>query len=228
MSVEVCHYRLSLRGKPVGSHTLSTGFRGRTALLGAKLTVQDRLLNGTVTQESKVHREQFFSFSFQEKTVTPNDSRSFIVEFDVDDGLVKATRGGSDSAAVPYLEPLEDPLGLLYHVRNLGALETPLRVPLLGKTVLVDRLGETTLDTVAGEKAAYAYVLRPGNSYLYVATEPPHPILLMSQPFEGYPLDASLVRIDADEPAQAEAPKRRRGSRRRRRKSDPGKANREK
>ncbi|CAN5847256.1 hypothetical protein BH24DEI2_BH24DEI2_18780 [soil metagenome] len=218
MSTEVCHYRLSLRGKPVGSHTLSTSFRGRTALLGAKLMVQDRLLNGTVTQESKVHRDQFFSFSFQEKTVTGSDSRSFTVEFDWDDGLVKATRGGGDSAAVPYVEALEDPLGLLYHIRNLGAADTSLRVPLLGKTVLVDRLGETTLEMVAGEQAAYAYVLKPGNSYLYVATEPPHPILMMSQPFEGYHLDAQLVRIDEDEPAPTEAPKRRRSSRRRRRK----------
>ncbi len=223
MSTEVCHYRLSLRGKPVGSHTLSTGFRGRTALLGAHLTVQDRLLNGTVTQESKVHRDQYFSFSFQEKTVGPADSRSFSVVFDLEEGLVRATRGGGDSAAVPYLEPLEDPLGLLYHVRNLGAnpLGTdaaPLRVPLLGKTVLVDRLGETTLDTVMGEKTAYVYVLKPGNNYLYVATEPPHPILTMSQPFEGYFLDAQLVRVDEDQPAPAAAPKRRRGSRRRRRK----------
>lgn len=219
MSVEVCHYRLSLRGKPVGNHMLSTSFRGRTALLGAKLMVQDRLLNATVTQESKVHREQFFSFSFQEKTVSSVDSRTFTVVFDLEEGLVRATRGANDSAAIPYLEPLEDPLGLLYHVRNLGPDDTSLRVPLLGKTVLVERLGQTAVDTVLGEKPAYAYLLQPGGSYLYVATEPPHPILMMSQRFDGQLLDAQLVRVDENEAIQAEPSKRRRSSRRRRRKT---------
>ena len=218
MSVEVCHYRLSLRGKPVGSHTLSTGFRGRTALLGAKLLVQDRLLNGTVTQESKVHREQFFSFSYQEKTVGSSDSRTFSVVFDLEEGLVKATKGSNDSAAVPYLEALEDPLGLLYHVRHLSADDVSLRVPMLGKAVLVERLGETTLETALGDAAAYAYLLQPGGSYVYVATQAPHPILMMSQRFDGQILDAHLVRIDEEEPTRAEPQKRRRNSRRRRRK----------
>lgn len=219
MSVEVCHYRLSLRGKPIGSHTLSTSFRGRTALLGAKLMVQDRLLNGTVTQESKVHRDQFFSFSYQEKTVSANDSRGFTVVFDLEEGLVKATKGANDSAAMPYLEALEDPLGLLYHVRHLDPGSAPLRVPMLGKAVVVERLGETVLDTALGETAAHAYLLQPGGGYLYVATAAPHPILMMSQRFDGQLLDAHLVRIDDNEPVEAQPTKRRRGSRRRRRKN---------
>ena len=170
--------------------------------------------NATLTQQSKVHRQQFFSFSFQE-TISSPESRSFKVHFDIEEGLVKASRGSKDSASAPYLQAYEDPLGLLYHLRHLGD-ETHLRVPMLGKDVTVERVAETDLDTVLGKRLARVYRLHPGGSYVYVDAEAPHPILMMSQRFDGQLLDALLVRI-SDEPEKRREPNRRRRSRRRKR-----------
>jgi hypothetical protein len=221
MPTEVCHYRLSLRGKPVGSHVLSTAFRGRTAFLEGRLQVQGSLGNAAITQRSKVHRQQFFSFSFEEETNAPGDRRQFQVTFDIEAGLVRASKG-SDEASVPYVTSLEDPLGLLYHLRHLAPEDgETLRVPMLGKDVTVERVGRTTLDTALGEQEAQAFALHPGGSYVYVATQAPHPILMMSQRVGGQVLEAHLVRIDeeAESPPQDtdDAREARRGGRRRRR-----------
>lgn len=220
MSVEVCHYRLALRGKPVGSHLLSTQLRGRTALLEARMTLQGSLGNATVIQRSKVHRQQFFSFSFEEETIASNDRRSFNVNFDIEAGLVQASKGTGDQASMPYVTSYEDPLGLLYHLRQLGPQEQ-LRAPMLGKSVLVERVGLTKLETVFGDREAQAYSLQPGGSYVYVDQEEPRLILMMSQRLEGQLLEAFLVRVDEeDEPPPVKEERRpRRSSRRRRRRS---------
>ena len=213
MPVETCHYRLTLRGRPAGTHTLSTSFRGRTAILDASLKLQGPMPQTSLRQQSKVHRQQFFSFSYQETQTSP-DSRTYSVHFDIEEGLVKASRG-RDSAAVPYLQAYEDPLGLLYHLRHLED-ETTLRVPMLGKGVVVERIGETDLDTVLGERTARVYQLRPGGSYVYVDAEPPHSILMMTQLFAEQRLDALLVRIDENAPLPKEKPPRRKRRRRKR------------
>ena len=217
MSVEVCHYRLSLRGKPVGSHILATQHRGRTTVLDAKLTLQGQgsLRSATVTQQSKVHRQQFFSFSFQEKSVEGSDTRTFEVLFDIEAGQVVAKRN-REEATVPYIQAFEDPLGLLHHVRSLAPEETTLRVPMLGKNVVVERVGETTLETALGERTAYAYALQPGGSYVYVDAQTPNLILMLRQRFDGQLLDAQLVRVDEEAEAPREPSSRRKRRRRRR------------
>ena len=217
MQVETCHYRLSLRGKPVGTHTLSTSFRGRTAILDAKMMLQAQgaLRNTTIAQQSKAHRQQFFSFSFQE-TISVPESRTFKVHFDIEEGLVKAERGGNDKAFIPYIESYEDPLSLLYHLRHLNS-EDYLRVPMLGKEVVVERLGEKVLETALGEHAAHVYRLRPGGSYVYVSVDAPHPILMMTQRFDNQLLDAHIVRIDENARAPQEPNRRRKRRRKRRR-----------
>ena len=220
MPVEVCHYRLSVRGKPVGSHTLSTDHRGRTTVLDAKLMLQGgSLRSATVTQQSKVHRQQFFSFSFQEKNVEGSDTRTFEVTFDLEAGQVVAKRN-RDEATVPYIQAFEDPLGLLHHIRSLGPEETTLRVPLLGKDVVVERVGETAVETVLGERSAYAYTLQPGGSYVYVDTQAPNLILMMRQRFDGQLLDAHLVRVDEEAEAPREPSSRRKRRRRRRKRKN--------
>jgi len=217
MQVETCHYRLSFRGKPVGTHTLSTGFKGRTAILDAKMMLQSRgaLRNTTISQQSKAHRQQFFSFSFQE-TVSVPESRTFKVHFDIEEGLVKAERGNKDKAFIPYIESYEDPLSLLYHLRHLEG-EEHLRVPMLGKEVTVARLGEKTLETALGERVAHVYELQPGGSYVYVGVDAPKPILMMTQRFDNQLLDAHIVRIDENARAPQEPTRRRKRRRRRRR-----------
>ena len=75
---------------------------------------------------------------------------------------------------------------------------------MLGKDVVVDRIGTSSIETTLGTRQAYEYQLYPGGSYLYVDTQPPHPILMLSQRIEGQVLDALLIRMDeeADQPQQ--------------------------
>ena len=198
---------------------LTTHHRGRTTILDAKLTLQGQgpLRSATVTQQSKVHRQQFFSFSFQEKSVEGSDTRTFEVLFDIEAGQVVASRN-RDKATVPYVQAFEDPLGLLHHIRNLGLEETTVRVPMLGKDVVVERVGETALETALGKRTAYAYALQPGGSYVYVDTQTPNLILMMRQRFDGQLLDAQLVRVDEETEAPSESGSRRKRRRRRRKK----------
>lgn len=223
MAVELCHYRLALRGKPVGSQFLSVEERGAAALLDAHLALQGSLGNADVRQRSKTHRQQFFSFAFEEETRSSSGRQSFSVTFDAEAGLVRASRGGGDQAAVPYVQAFEDPLGLLYHLRQLGPEAARLRVPMLGKEVLVERLGDTELETALGPRRAYAYLLQPGGSYVYVDQQAPHLILQLAQRLEGQLLEAFLVRVDEEaarpQPEEKEnrRPRRRRSGRQRRR-----------
>jgi hypothetical protein len=199
MPVEVCSYRLTMRGKPVGTHVLRTHETGRTVNLEAKMMLQGGLGQHTVTQTSVLHRQALFSLRFQEDLASTNERRTFKVEFDRESGLVRASRGTSDTAETPYTRPFQDPLGLLYQIRQLREDADTLRVPMLGKDVVVERLGEIHVETVLGEHKAWVYTLHPGGSYLYVDTQPPHAILKLTQRLEGQLLDVLLVKIDEEE-----------------------------
>lgn len=220
MSTEVCHYRLLVRGKPVGNHVISTAFRGRTTLLEATMVLQGRLGASTVRQVSKIHRQQFFSFSFLEETSEGTSQRSYAIDFDINDGLVKASKG-NDSASIPYILPYEDPLGLLHHLRHLPEDTTSLNVPMLGKDVTIERLNVVPVETSYGQQEAVMYQLHPGKCYVYVDCKPPHAILMMSQRIDGQMVDAVLTRRDEQATPVTQTNergrKRRRSSRNRRR-----------
>lgn len=228
MPVEVCSYRLSVRGKPVGTHVLRTHETGRVVNLEAKMMLQGSLGQHTVTQTSVLHRQALFSLRFQEELASTNEKRNYKVEFDRDSGLVKASRGANDTAEVPYMRAYQDPLGLLYQIRRLGEETEALRVPMLGKDVVVERRGEMNVDTVLGERKAWVYSLHPGGSYLYVDTAAPHTILKLTQRLEGQLLDVLLVKIDEEEgmPERDEGDKKRsrKRSRGRRRRGRRGKS----
>jgi hypothetical protein len=195
---EVCNYRLNLRGKPIGSHILSTSQRGRLNFLEAKFTLQGQLGNVVITQRSKSHRVNFHSLSFQEDTAGKGENRSFNVTFDLESGLIKAHKSGNDVATMPYIRPYLDPLGLLYAIRQLAPEQERWRVPMVGKDVVVDRMRTTSLETVLGPRQAYEYQLHPGGSFVYVDVQEPHLILMLSQRIDGQLLDAVLARVDQE------------------------------
>jgi hypothetical protein len=197
MPTEVCSYRLSVRGKPIGSHVLSTSQRGRLTFLEAKFMLQGPMGNVTVLQRSKSHRFNFHSLSFQEETGGRGDARQFNVQFDLETGLVRANKSG-DIAEIPYTRPYVDPLGLLYRIRQLRVEEERVRAPMLGKDVVVERIRTLELDTTLGKREAYEYQLHPGGSYVYVDTSEPHLILMLSQRVDGQLMDATLVRVDEE------------------------------
>lgn len=214
MATEVCLYRLLLRDKPVGHYQIATSFKGRTALLEASMTLSGRLGHSSVRQLSKSHRQQFFSFSYYEESGEGKTQRSYRVEFDIVDGLVKASKG-ADSASVPYTRPYEDPLGLLYHLRQLPPESGPLTVPMLGHDVIVEPLGTVTLETAEGERSARMYQLLPGKSYVYVDVEPPHVILRLTQRVDGQLLEAQLSRRETQADGAERRGRRRRARNRR-------------
>jgi hypothetical protein len=221
MAVEVCSYRISLRGAPVGTHVLRTEHRGQTTHLEGRLMLQGSLGQLTTTQVSRVHRRHKLSLGFHESTERRGENRVYDVLFDADQGLVRASRGSGDEAAVPYIRPYRDPLGLLYELRNLEPCSDPTRIPMLGKDVTVLHLGSTELETALGRRSAHAYRLHPGNAYVYVEVEEPHAILQMSQRIEGQLLDVLLVKVgqeDAMPVREAERPRQGKRRRRRRRK----------
>lgn len=197
MPTEICSYRLSLRGKPIGSYVMSTSLRGRLVFLESKLVLQGSMGNVSVTQRSKAHRFDFYSLSFHEETQTRGETRQFAVQFDSETGLVRANKSG-DVADMPYTRPFLDPLALLYRVRHLG--ETPqLRVPMIGKDVVLERTQTTELSTSAfGKRQAHEYHLYPGGSYVYVDAAAPHHLLMLSQKVDGQLIDATLVRVDEE------------------------------
>ncbi len=214
MPTEICHYRLSLRGKPVGSQSLSTRIQGRVAQLESKLTLQGSLGNSTVVQRSRVHQQWFYSYAYSEETQEKGSKRNFQVSFDPEDGLVKAQKGSKDKASIPRILPYVDPLGLLHRLRfqqQAGG-----RIPMLGKTVVIEQLADSELDTSLGKRLARVYQLRPGGSLVYVDSEAPHAILLMNQRLDGQVLDAILTRIDTEEDKVLATPSRKRNSRKRR------------
>jgi hypothetical protein len=217
MPTEICSYRLSLRGKPLGSFVTSTSLRGRLAFLEAKLLLQGSMGNVTVTQRSKCHRFDFYSLSFFEETQSRNETRQFSMQFDAETGLVRANKSG-DIAEIPHTRPFLDPLSLLYRLRQLGPEAAQTRVPMIGKDVIVERVQTSELTTALGKKEAYEYQLHPGGSYAYVEVAEPHHILMLSQRVDGQLMDATLVRVDeeADAPQRDDRRSRRQQSRRRR------------
>lgn len=195
--VEVLSYRLSHRGKPVGSQTIKTADLGRLAQLEGRSQFQGSLGTMTVVQRSRC-QAQGVSLRFSEETQERNENRKFNVTFDSREGLVTAVKGAKDSAAVPYLLPYRDPLSLLHELRGLGEPEVPYRVPMLGKEVTVQFAGEVELDTALGRKRARAYLLHPGQSVVYVDVEPPHTILKLTQKLAEGHLDALLVKVGSE------------------------------
>ena len=212
MSVEVLSYRLALHGKPVGSLVLRTLQRGRVVTLESRLALQGQGLSGGVTQTSRLRLgergEPPRSLYFFEETTDRGETRRFELHFDADTGLVKATRGANsaagDTAQTPYLQPYLDPLSLLYRVRRLtestANLTAPIRVPMLGKEVVVERLGDVKLETASDEREAEVFSLRPGSAFIYVDKAPPHHLLRLTQPLEDAHLNAFLVRADEETP----------------------------
>lgn len=192
--VEVLSFRLSHRGKPVGNQTLKTAALGRQAQLEGRMQFQGAFGVGAVVQRSRC-QAQGVSLRFLEETQERNDSRRFDVTFDSKQGLVIASKGPKDRARQPYILPYRDPLSLLHEIRQLGALQAPYRVPMLGKEVTVQYGGELELETALGMRRARAYVLHPGQSVVYVDVQAPHTILKLTQRLADGLLDAQLVRV---------------------------------
>ena len=222
MAVESHSYRLTLRGKPVGTHVLKSESRGDVAHLEGKLLLQGSLGAGTILQMSRCHRHAFVSQSFREITDIRNESRTFEVEFRTAQGLVVASRG-SDRAEIPYLRPYRDPLSMLHQIRFLPPRTELERIPMIGKDVQARLVDEVELDTIYGPRTARAYVLHPGRSYVYVDVQPPHVILKLTQRLDEHLVDAVLVRTAQEaemtawkEPTQKRSKRRRRNRRRRR------------
>jgi hypothetical protein len=217
MPTEICSYRLSLRGKPIGSYVISTSVRGRLVFLEAKLVLQGSMGNVSVTQRSKSHRFDFYSLSFQEETVMRGETRQFSMQFDSETGLVRANKSG-DVADMPYTRPFLDPLALLHRIRYLEAETTQARVPMIGKDVVVERIQTSELTTALGKRQAHEYQLHPGGSYVYVDAAEPHHLLMLNQRVDGQLIDALLVRVDeeADTPQKEDRRNRRQQGRRRR------------
>jgi hypothetical protein len=205
----------------VGSHILSTELQGRLALLESKLMLQGPLGNSTVMQRSKVHRQRFFSLLFSEETQELGSKRMFQVLFDTDKGLVIASKSPNDRTEMPLTLPYLDPLSLLYRLRFFSPEEDLLRLPLLGKTITVERVTETELDTALGKRPVWVYQLYPGGSLVYVDRDEPHAILMMSQRFDAQILDAQLISIEEASRFDNRQPKQNRSRPRRRYRGKP-------
>lgn len=235
MPIEGFTYRLHHRGRPAGRLILRTGERGRIALVEARLQLQGSLGNTTWTQTSRCHAQRHHSLRWHEESEGRGDARSFEVRFDPDAGLVIATRGRQDQASMPYLRPYRDPLSLLRELRAWTAQDVggrsqrvlPVRVPLLGKDVVVVRASDVEVDVAGSRKRGRAYTLHPGGSVVVVDLAAPHAILRLVQRLPEAALEASLVDV-SDEPTMAgwdepiEVPSKRSGGRRRGRRRKRG------
>lgn len=226
MATEVCNYRLSLHGKPVGSHLLRTQKGQQQVKLEARLMLQGSLGQQTITQTSRLQAPDLHSLHFRETLQDRRETRTFEVNFDSESGLVTAKRGSSDQAQIPYDRAYQDPLGLLYQLRHSQAQQ--LRVPMLGKDVIAERLGDVTLETALGERSAFVFALYPGGNYVYIDSASPHTILQLTQRVDGSLLEAFLVGVSQEEGAfwsdeGHDKGKGKRRSRRRRRRKRRGK-----
>lgn len=223
MAVEVCSYRLSLRSKPVGTYVLKTFVQGNTVHLESKMMLQGQLGQHTITQTSRAHNRNFYSFNFSEDAVSRSDKRKFDVQFDTRNGIVKASRGNNDRAEVPYIQAYRDPLSMLHELRYTPPSDdnSSLFIPMLGKDVTAQRLGETKLESFLGEHDSLAFLLHPGGSYVYVDKRAPHRIVRMVQRFDGQTLDVLLMKLDSEPipDMKARTPSRPRRRKRRRRRS---------
>ena len=230
MTVETLSYALSLGAKAVGSQVIKTTVTPRVTTLECRALFQGALGSHSVDQSSQLSTGSGESLRFSEVTETKGDKHKYELSFDVHSGLVKATRQvGSqvERAEVPYLRPYSDPLGLLHLLRGLAHGSALVkRVPLLGKDVVIESLGEWELKTADGERPTFGYVLRPGAAYIYVDAHPPHAVVRLVQPTQYGQVEASLIRA-VQEDGTLKGPKetvkdrpgkrRRRGGRRRKR-----------
>jgi hypothetical protein len=213
MAVEVCAYRLNLRGKPIGSHVLRTQVSRYGVELEARLMLQGSLGQSVVTQTSSLEAGTLLCRRFRELTQEGQEKRVYELDFDEASGLVRASSGKA-RAEVPYSRPYRDPLGLLHFIRYLGDEVESLRVPMLGKDVLIERLPDVELSTGLGSRQARAYLLSPGPGYVYVDVDEPRAILKLSQRLEAGLLDALIVKVSQEEEAfrrRDERSKRRKG-----------------
>jgi len=199
MSVEVVSYRLTYRGKPAGTQVIKTEVVGKVRRMEARAAFQGPLGNATVLQRSRSSAQEHHSLGFREETQERDGRRVFDVTFDARSGLVKATTGPKDVATVPYVRPYRDPLSLLGEVRELAGAGAH-GVAMLGKDVTVQAAGEVDLRTALGERRAWAYLLHPGGSVVYVDTAPPHTILKLVQRLPEGSLESLLVSV-ASEPS---------------------------
>lgn len=199
MPVESLTFRLSARGRPAGRLVLRSGERGRVTLSEARMQLQGALGNTTIVQTSRSHAARHHSLSWREEKEGQGDGRVFEVRFDPDSGLVTASRGRQNSASIPYLLPYRDPLSLLRELRAFAATEyrpdAPLRIPMLGKEVVVARVVETELEVAGQRRRAKGFLLHPGGSWVYVDAAAPHTLLKLVQRLDDQNLEALLVDV---------------------------------
>lgn len=202
MSIEVCNYRLTLRGKPVGTHVVKTEESGRVRRMEARSLFQGALGGSSVVQRSRSSAEHHHSLQFREETQERADKRTFDVTFDPATGTVRASKGHKDKVEMPYIKAYRDPLSLLNEVRTLGTAAAT-QVAMLGKDVTVQYAGEVELATALGARRSMAYVLHPGNSVIYIDSHAPHAILKYTQRLAEGHLDALIVSIASEATMEA-------------------------
>lgn len=235
MTVETCSYTLSLGHKAVGSQLVRTAVSGHTTTIEARAQFQGVFGQQSLTQTSQLHTRTCESLRYHEENDTKEGKRSFEVTFDAQSGLVTATRQlglQTERAETPLLRPYSDPLGLLHRLRGVvqnekvqnGEAGASLRVPLLGKDVVITQLGESEIETALGLRRVVGFVLNPGPGYVYVDAEPPYSLMRLVQPTQHGLVEAFLTRRVQEDGtlakvsgAERPAKRRRRGGRKRRR-----------
>ncbi|MEM6431153.1 MAG: hypothetical protein AAF708_18090 [Deinococcota bacterium] len=193
MRKEVCEYRVSLRGRPVGSYRLTTLAQDKIVLLEAQLDLQGPLGRKSVHQRSSIQRDSKLSLEFAESYRSGSETRNFEVSFDQEEGMVTARRGSRDQASIPYIQAYRDPLSIFYELRQ--STSARLQLPLIGKDVVLEHVSDITLETALGPKQALVYSCQPGGNYVYVEDDGSRTILKLSQRLDGQMLEASLVKV---------------------------------
>ncbi len=197
MSVEVVTYRLSYRGKPAGTHVIKTEVTGKIRRMEARATFQGQLGNSVVTQRSRSSAASHHSMRFREETQEREGKRVYDVHFDAQAGLVRATIGAKDVATTPYIRSYRDPLSLLGQVRSLAGASAA-GIAMLGKDVSVHFVGEVDVSTTLGDKRAWAYVLQPGGSVVYVDVAGSNTILKLTQRLPEGHLDSVVASVASE------------------------------
>jgi hypothetical protein len=230
VSIEGCTYRLSTRGKAAGKMTITSGERGRVAVTIARMQFQGALGSSSRTHTSRAHALRHHSLAWREESEEAGVA-PFDVTFDVEAGIVRANRGRQDTATIPHLLPYRDPLSLLRELRAITAAgdagpPLPLRIPMLGKEVVVVRSEIGEVSALGERVAARTFTLYPGGGSVSVALAAPHPIVRLLQRLDDGTLEATLIdrRLEANMPGldagddEAAGDEKRRARRRRPRK----------